>query len=355
MARRSLSAVLLSPTTVGLVLSLGLSGCGPSFDPPSELKSLRVLGVQKDKPYAQPGDEVNLQMLWHDGSEDAGRPVIRGFLSGCFNPVGDLYAGCFASLGDPSNVRFEVGDSDEFSFTIPSDIITSRPPPPDPKQPPYGLSFVFFAVCAGASLEPVEPTEEAGFPLRCLDEDRRPLGSDDFVAGYTQVYVFDEFENQNPIVTGFSFRDVDHDVDDQFTCVGEECVAEAASPVEVSNVECDAQAERCIPRCADDGEVGQCDEFPFRPLIDPESAEPDSITAAAYGRNYEEQVWVNYYATRGSVRSPVRLVNDATGGFNEDYGTKFLAPKEPGPVRLFAVVHDNRGGMSWSGTTIWVK
>jgi hypothetical protein len=353
MATRALSAALRLPAV--LAFTLGLSACGPSFDPPSELKSLRVLGVQKDKPYAKPGDEVNLQMLWHDGSEDAGRPVIRAFLSGCFNPVGDLYAGCFTSFADPANVRFEVGESDDFSFTIPSDLITSRPPPPDPKQPPYGLSFVFFAVCAGDRLELVEPTPDAGFPLRCLDEDGTPLGSDDFVAGYTQVYVFDEFENQNPIVTGFSFRDVDHDVEDPFSCVGEECVAEAQNPVDVSSVVCEDQAERCISRCADDGEVGKCDEFPLRPLIDPASAEPDSITAAAYGRNYEEQVWVNYYATRGALRSPVRLVNDATGGFNDDYGTKFLAPKEPGPVRLFAVVHDNRGGMSWSGTTIWVK
>jgi hypothetical protein len=210
-------------------------------------------------------------------------------------------------------------------------------------------------VCAGSELTVVEPTAEAGFPLRCLDDDGVPLASEDFVAGYSQVYVFDEHTNDNPIVTGFSFENVEHDSEDPFTCVGDECVLEATMPTNAGDVDCDEQGERCVRACPEDGDAAECDEYSLRPLIDRASVEPDSITAAAYGRDYEEQMWVNYYVTRGSVRSPVRLVNDATSGFNEDYGTKFYAPKEAGPVRLFAVVHDNRGGMSWSGTTIWVK
>jgi hypothetical protein len=353
MARRMNSQTLLQRSALAVVSLLGLAGCGAEFDPPSELKTLRVLGVQKDKPYAKPGDDVTVKMLWHDGSDAAPRPVIRAFLAGCFNPIGDLYAGCFTSFGDPANIQFQQG-SDEFTFTIPEDIISSRPPPPDPKQPRYGLAYLFFAVCAGSELTVVEPTADAGFPLRCVDEEGVPLGSDDFVAGYSQVYVFEEHTNDNPIVSGFAFRDVEYDADDALTCVGDECVLEASAET-TEEVDCDAEPERCVESCAEDGDAAECDEHSLRPLIDRASVEPDSVTAAAYGRNYEEQMWVNYYVTRGGVRSPVRLVNDATAGFNEDYGTKFYAPKDPGPVRLFAVVHDNRGGMSWSGTTIWVK
>ena len=40
----------------------------------SAIETLRVLAVQKDRPYAAPGDEVTLTMLWADGSEDAGGP-----------------------------------------------------------------------------------------------------------------------------------------------------------------------------------------------------------------------------------------------------------------------------------------
>lgn len=355
MARRMNSQTLLE-SAVAMALSLGVCACGAEFDPPSELKTLRVLGVQKDRPYAKPGDDVTVKMLWHDASDAAPRTIQRAFLSGCFNPIGDLYTGCFASFGDPSNIRFEVGENDAFTFTIPDDIITSRPPPSDPKQPRYGLAYLFFAVCAG-NLVPVEPTADAGFPLRCLDEEGTPLGPEDFVAGYSQVYVFDEFTNANPIVGGFAFGEVERESGDAFTCVGDECMAEAwtRTDADLEDFDCEREPERCIATCPDDGDVIQCDEFALRPLIDPASVEPDSVSAAAYGRNYEEQMWVNYYVTRGRLRSPIRLVNDATSGFNEDYGTKFYAPKEPGPVRLFAVVHDNRGGMSWSGTTIWVK
>ncbi|HXK17559.1 MAG TPA: hypothetical protein VNG33_07145, partial [Polyangiaceae bacterium] len=64
------------------VLALTASvGCGANFDPGNEIKSLRVLAVKKDKPYAQPGDTVKLQMLWDDakGRSD----VQRLFLGGC--------------------------------------------------------------------------------------------------------------------------------------------------------------------------------------------------------------------------------------------------------------------------------
>src|SRR5829696_3283845 len=81
-----------------LLLACGLSlscvvGCGPEFDPSNEIKTLRVMGVKKDQPYAQPGDEVNLQLLWHDPKRD--REVQRAFIGGCVNPPGDLYYGCF--------------------------------------------------------------------------------------------------------------------------------------------------------------------------------------------------------------------------------------------------------------------
>jgi hypothetical protein len=40
-------------------------------------------------------------------------------------------------------------------------------------------------------------------------------------------------------------------------------------------------------------------------------------------------------------------VNDATRGWNEKNEAEYTAPAEPGPVRVFAVVHDNRGGVAW--------
>ena len=40
------------------LLALAAVGCGEDFDPPHELKTLRVLAVQKDQPYAMPSSVV---------------------------------------------------------------------------------------------------------------------------------------------------------------------------------------------------------------------------------------------------------------------------------------------------------
>jgi hypothetical protein len=357
-------------TILSLLGAFLLSGCGPEFQPMSAIESLRVLAVQKDRPYAAPGDEVTLTMLWADGSEDSGRPVEVAWLTGCINPLGDLYAGCFATGGIPMRT-----DGERVSFTIPPDIITSRPPPPDPKQPPYGLSYVFFAVCAG-TLE----FGGADFPLRCVDVAGELLGSSDFVAGYSAIYVYDDFGNENPIVRGLSLDGrplpsgcVDPgsaaaaESDDLGALLGR--AAHAAGPPNAD--EPPAVCDEHFP--LDPGDEPDC-SLPNAPCLPPlppglftrpslevrpevyrSSIEADEISKAAYDRDYEEQMWVNYYTTRGGMLSDVRLLNDATTGFNDDFETLFFPPAEPGPVTLWAVVHDNRGGVSWARGTLWVQ
>ncbi len=66
-------------------------------------------------------------------------------------------------------------------------------------------------------------------------------------------------------------------------------------------------------------------------------------------------MWIRYYADGGSLGSQVRLLNDATTGWNNDYGTTFRAPKKKGPMHIWAVVQDNRGGASWVRVPIMVQ
>lgn len=331
-------------------LSLCLGGCGIEFDPGSEVNSLRVFAVQKDRPYARPGEDVTLRMLWHDGSETP-RPVQRLWLSGCFNPPADQYSGCFSSFAgvspDPGNGAVPpgvtVGQGDEFSFKLPDDIIDSRPLSPDPNQPAFGVSFVFFAACAG-SLEFGGATTQAGFPVRCVGEDGSFLGGNDFVAGYSQIFAYSELRNENPIITGFEFNGAAVTPD----CIDAQCLG-----LETPVPDCGVSPELCVSACEKDGDA-KCPEVVFRPTVDKASAEPDAIAVRA-GRNFQEQVWVTYYAERGSVSSGARLVNDAVLGFNEDYATKLRAPKATGPLRLWAAVRDNRGGASWARLTVVVN
>jgi len=59
-------------------------------------------------------------------------------------------------------------------------------------------------------------------------------------------------------------------------------------------------------------------------------------------------MWVNYYGSDGEVSQEVKLLNDATEGWNEDSDTEYRAGKQPGVAYLWSVAHDNRGGAEWA-------
>lgn len=78
-------------------------GCGTGFDSPDLVKTLRVLGVQKDYPYAAPTDNpanpslVNLTMLDYDGTKSS-TGIQRLWFSGCDDLPGDQYFTCLARM-----------------------------------------------------------------------------------------------------------------------------------------------------------------------------------------------------------------------------------------------------------------
>jgi hypothetical protein len=334
-------------------LALFLLGCGPDFDPPSELHSLRVLAVQKDVPYAQPGDTVNLQMLWDDASPARGRHVQIAWSNPCVDPPGDLYYACF---GNPSTFGGMLTlDSDTTHFTMPADVISRRPPADASKNAPYGIAYVFFTACAG-TLDLAADLSGVVLPIVCKDAAGKLLGSDDFVAGYTSIYSFKDFSNHNPVISGFEFNGKALAASD--SCRDDACqaIAGATAPVDL-DCEDPAQAVRCVPTCSDDGDP-KCTGYKLRPVIDktdPANQDEDDVSAKLLGRHVGEQMWINYYTDAGGFKSPVRLLNDATAGWNDDFGTEFYAPKAPGLARVWAIAHDNRGGVAWTGITLKVQ
>src|SRR5579862_8882859 len=91
----------LGATLAVVVLAWGSSSCSPSgFAPESLLTSVRVLVASADKPYAHPGDVVNMQVLAFDGrSADlrSANPMGVTWLPFvCKNPMDDAYYNCFA-------------------------------------------------------------------------------------------------------------------------------------------------------------------------------------------------------------------------------------------------------------------
>jgi hypothetical protein len=345
-------AALLATAALALASA---PGCGPQFDPSSEVTTLRVLGVKKDKPYAQPGDTVNLQLLWHDpkGRSD----VQRLFIGSCVNPPGDLYYGCFAQYGEllQQGKALDVGTGDNFQVTLPADIISGRQGPTEPGQPRYGVYIVFFAVCAGDRLDIAADVSadpgSTGLPLRCLDDQDQPLGSEDFVVGYSTIYSFEGASNENP-----SFSVDNESGKGEFLVAGKpvvaDCVGEECQVAATVDVDCSAEPERCVKPCEDDGDA-TCPAIEVEPAID-QNVEQDTVSSMLFGTNVTEQMWINYYVDHGSI-SEVRLLNDSTTGWNEKYRGKLRAPKNPGLLQLWSVAHDNRGGMDFARVTLRVE
>lgn len=335
-----------------LTTSLMTVGCGPEFDPPSEIKTLRVLAVKKDKPYAQPGDKVNLSMLWHDPKGRKG--VERLFLGGCVNPPGDLYYTCFSQYGQlaaQGKLPPLVQNQDSFEVTLPKDIISGRGGF-EPGQPRYGLYIVFFAVCAGKiqlAMDAAAGEGAEGLPVRCLDEAGNALGSEDFVVGYSSIYSFDGVSNTNPTFHVDDAGQGEFRVADKYIVA--DCVGEACQTTPAVEVDCDATPERCIKPCADDGD-SSCPAIDVQPAID-KQAERDDVSSDLFGEEKSEQMWINYYVDHGGI-SDARLLNDTNSGWNDKYRGQLRAPKDPGPLQVWAVIHDNRGGVEFSRVTLGV-
>jgi len=303
---------------------------------------------------------VNLQMLWQDASPLAGaeRPIQIAWSPGCFNPPGDLYYACFADRNLFGGMApLDPAHPERTSVEIPKNIISEKGPVTDgSKNPAYGLTYVFFAACAG-ELALLPPSgDSAAFPIGCKDSSGKLLGADDFVAGYSSIYSFEGFSNNNPLIEGFEFRGTPL-AGGRF-CLADDCLSlDGSEPA--MDIDCDdpESSALCVPACAEDGDTS-CPAYAFRPTIDknnPANQDQDDVSVVSLGRDVGEQMWINYYTDAGAFKSAVRLLNDATNGWNDNYGTEFYAPKKTGPLRIWAVAHDNRGGTAWAGITLKVQ
>jgi hypothetical protein len=371
--RRHLPSRRLLPSGPSLALAALAAlavGCAAEFDPASELTGLRVLAVKKNAPYARPGESVDLTMLWHDAEPSRPPPQIA-WVAFCENPPADLFEACFTQLPDlpqeELEARISIPDpgattvNDRFSFVTSTDLISSRPPPAEASTPPYGISYVFFAACAGQ----LDVDMAAQVPFVCYEESDGVEGfsagdtrrdSRDFVVGYSAVFAYDTFRNQNPVVSGVQFGDATLWPDSppdvaaaappgavlaaaRDLCIGAAC--EVIQP--------EADTEPCLDVLTLDACVdGECDTVDVQPLIDPASAEVDEAASARGSAMLGEQMWVNYYASAGELSEEVRLLNDAVTGFNADTSTEYEPAEEARVSYLWTVAHDNRGGTEWA-------
>ena len=341
-------------------LAVLLFGCAEGFTPPSKLESLRVLAVQPEPASGVPGEPVKLTMLFHDGRSEPDEvppaPEVL-WIGGCHNPPSRQYFGCYAAIdamvrqlsdagGDAdapppfTPVPGLLGMGPEFEFPVPEGMLEEAPRyDSDPIH--FGVSYVFFAVCAG-KLQ-LDPKSKGTLPLSCLDVDTgRRLGTDDYVEGFTTVYTYEGSLNHNPSLENIEFAGAPVSLG---ACESDADCGELASDLSgFKSYGCSATGQ-CIPmvtRCDGDD---SCPEYPIESFATRESAEPDpSAPEAGQG----EILWLNFFADAGEFSADTRLLNDRETGWVDNH-TNGWRPiqKTPGSARLFVTLNDNRGGADW--------
>ncbi len=327
-----------------LVLMVAPS-CSSDLESPTEVTSLRVLSVQADQPYVQPGDDITLRLTYHDAFGASPRPIGVTWIAGCVDPPGGTFLGCYPHLiwmageldkASPLNPLLQravappelSGQPDAVTFTgkVPEDILqpTGKDGEAPTKPAESARLFIFFMLCPGV-LGPADMTDGTAFPLACYDENGDLVGADNFVPGFTEVMVFaDDRPNENPPIDGIEL----------------DGTALSDNPAEATVV------ARC-PTSSDEqkgcgGVTEEC-EHELLPLVG-DVAETDSTSAG--GPLQREVLWVNFYADGGVVAEPEVLISSATTGYKNDRKATWAAPGEAGLVTLWAVVHDSRGGAS---------
>jgi hypothetical protein len=309
----------------------GLCGCGTNFDPPSKIEGVRILAIQADKPYAQPGETVTLSMLAFDGRPKKPAPMRLFWVpTVCHNPSNDAYFACYSELAAKFKPGVDLTPSlvknAQFSFPIPANLVDAHGAAK--QSSPYGMVVVFAMACAGhvQYTPPAADTVPPAPPLGCFDDEGKPLGPDDSVFAYAQVFSFPGRTNANPVLDHLTFGGKPVDPEKGITI--EPCTAKTQ--------------EKCASTALD-------------AVVPSSSQEPDPGDVTESGAKTKEEIWVDYYLTDGQVKNGAVLLYDAQTGKRTKTATSLQAPLTKGEQRLWAVAHDNRGGVAWIDVPMHVK
>jgi hypothetical protein len=340
--------------------ALAAIACGGNgFESQNRVSSVRIFGVRPDKPYANPGETVTLEVLAADGRQVKPRPMTIYWIPiVCTNPQDDLYYLCFlpdqgdggTHLAPPfpldgggsgaGGISLERGlasiptgidlgqylpQGTTFSFQMPDDIIQARP-----GSPPYGLAIVFNIACAGqVRFAPRSGNAPQQIPIQCTDEQGTPLSPDDFVIGINRVYSYADRTNTNPVI-------------------------EADGGVTVDGKPVDDVTGITVDRCTGVKHNADCKAVKIDVHISDSSWEPNP--GEGESANKHEQIWATYYSDVGILKDEARLLFDSTKGRVSESAIEFRAPSaQPAQGLLWIVVHDNRAGAAFKVVPIHVK
>jgi hypothetical protein len=274
---------------------MALFGCEDDFDPASRVVDLRVLAVQADQPFAQPGEEVHLRALYVD-------PEARALSWGwgiCEESASTAAADCVRAIQFDG---LSIGGASEYRVTVPADALDDLPG--DEKTTFLGVVVV---ACPGS----IERGETEEVPVTCLDAQGRALPLESFEIGMKRVFVRGEGRNQNPVI-------------EEVRWDGEPWPEE------------ELKIERCGADCK-------------KHKVEVRAPGAQERSTDEFGESVVEQVVAQFYASGGTFDEDVRILDEAH--------TRWRARKEDigQLIRFWFVVRDDRGGVTWTSRELRVE
>jgi hypothetical protein len=317
-----------------LIPALAPIGCEyPQFDSTSHVGELRILGLQSDHAINAPGANVHLTALWADGRTTQPGDVTRAWFKGCTNPPLDSVQECAKQLnrlGAPNADGWPAGLTpvfgDQADFQIATDALEHRDS--------FGTEVYFFAACRGGTLSYLPSTSDV-LPVACRTASGAPVDPSSFAVGYRSLLILPGVPalGDNPVIDSIQVGI------DTFTpdCVGEACV-DFAWPNCGPN-EC-AEVRAC--------EKPECEPAKVMAQVDTASAEVDLVASPDGSKT--ERLWARYFVDHGQVDPQLQILHEPDGEWATRAESDLLVP--PSTTRLWAVVYDSTGGVSWAGLAL---
>jgi hypothetical protein len=349
---------MVKTRSLTLVGALGLFACRPELaGRPSLITDDRVLAISSEPAEAKPETVVTYQALYVGPDKDPDPSGLDWAYCTQNKPLavtGPIAPACLAPAG---NLLVSLGDGASASGKLDKDVCrVFGPVPPDtkPGEPP---------------VRPVDPDTTGGYyqPVRLLVP---TAGEPDYVAGVTRIscgisgatqeqaadYNRRYLPNRNPALDGLTLVHADGSTSPMSstadpTRVGAgEAVTLAAAwlvcPAEPSCGDGICSGSEDATMCAAD-----CSSNP-RGCGSESYVEFDPASRTVVDRR--EGIRVSWFVTAGE------LAHDRTGRTEAEANLRqtdnvWTAPREPGPVRLWLVVRDDRRGVGWSSYRIDVS
>jgi hypothetical protein len=287
-----------------LMLACEVSG----FDSEYVIDTLRVLGVQADKPFALPGDSIHLTTFWADPLGN-GRPISWAWGT-CLNPGSTQINDCANAL-----ISLAAG-TDSYDTTVPTNALDGLSP-----SEPLGEFGIIFAACAGTIA--LVPNADTGAPVTCTDSTGAVVGRDGFIWGGMRVVVVEGETNANPTI-------------DKIFIDGMEWAPGYAPPI-----------QPCTQT-----NLGDCPSSAQHVLA--YAATSDSIETYFNGTaNVQEQLIGWFYVSQGSLTAGYASPDSDDAGavstpptFEMQFAPTLSDTTHP--VQLWMVLRDDRGGITFA-------